>query len=57
MLEEPRTNLVIRDGLPQILEEPRNLLVVLNMVGKLPQLSFDARELAGRNSAPSLKGG
>lgn len=55
-LEGSRTNLVIGDRLPQIFKDPGNLFMVLNTVFKLPQLTFDARELAGRNLTPSLKG-
>jgi hypothetical protein len=55
-LEGPRAYLVIEGDLPQILEKPGNLFVVLDMVSEVPQLSFDAFELAGRNSAPNLKG-
>jgi hypothetical protein len=54
-LEGLRTNLVVGDGLPQTLKKPGSLFVVLNTVGELPQLSFDARELARGNSVPSLR--
>jgi hypothetical protein len=52
-----QTNLVIKDDLPQIFEDPGDLFVVLNMGNKLPQSFFNTRELAGGNSAPSLKWG
>ena len=59
-------NLVIEDGLPYIFEEPGNLFIVLDLIGKFPQLRvlsqrpqlcFDVCELAGRNSAPSPRDG
>jgi hypothetical protein len=57
-----RTNLVIKEGLPEIFEQPRNLAIVskspcFNLLRKGPQTLFNVLELAGRKSGPGTTWG
>jgi hypothetical protein len=58
-----RTYLIVEDRLLQVVEKPEHISTVLNVAsgllqrGQQLQRSLDARELAGRESAPSINGG
>ena len=48
---ESRTNLIVDNGLLQVLEKPGYVFIVLNVISKQQQLPLDTLEFAGKRSA------